>query len=110
VTLKLQLMLTFFLVSSPPLLAQAQSVQVPSGRNQSPPLAWQQRFDQVRERCANAAKARGLNGYDFDRSIRSCFIQDPDVVARQRECQKEALARGLAGRDFRPFIRRCMTD
>jgi hypothetical protein len=76
----------------------------------APPLTQQQRFDQVRQACTDAAKAHGLKDYEFDRSVRSCFLRSPYVIAREMECQQEGIKRGLAGRDFRPFIRRCMSD
>ena len=69
-----------------------------------------QQFDQVRQACADAANAQDLKDYEFDRSVRTCFLKNPYVIARERECQQEGTKRGLTGRDLRPFIRRCMTD
>jgi hypothetical protein len=109
--MKSQSMLTLFLVCLP-LLAQAQSVQAPTGApiTQSPSLTQHQRFDQVRQACTDAAKAQGLKDYEFDRSVRSCFLKNSYVIERERKCQQEGIERGLVGRDFRPFIRRCMTE
>jgi hypothetical protein len=76
----------------------------------SGPVSRQERFNQVHQACTDAAKAKGLTGYDFDRSVRVCFLTSPEVAARERECRQESGARGMVGRDVLPFIRRCMTD
>jgi hypothetical protein len=75
-----------------------------------PTSSQQQRFDEVRRACTDAADAQGLKDYQFDRSVRTCFQRNPYVIERERECRQEGAARGLIARDLRSFMRRCMTD
>jgi hypothetical protein len=60
-----------------------------SAATPSPPLTQQQRFDHVRQACADAAKAQGLKDYEFDRSVRSCFLKNPYVIAREGNANRK---------------------
>jgi hypothetical protein len=89
-------------------VAQAQPTQVPSGTAPPGTRSISEALRKARQACVDAATAQGLQGYDLDRSVRTCLAKD--LVTYERECQRQANERGLVGTEIRSFIRRCMTD